>query len=227
MEEKEILDLISGNQGLVEKYHKFKRNALIARNPNARWCPTPECDTVMEGSSFQPRLECPKCHKAICFNCNQPWHGRQKCEEVLDEQYSDWARGKDVQTCPQCRVRIEKDLGCNHMTCFSCKYEFCWLCRGRYYSGHFAPYNPFGCPGAQFVFEGPDAYRPGIIARNLWRLLVFAGLCVGFALAVAGAAIVLALAVVGIIPFICYKLYRYYRPAVLLNRRGRRRHLED
>ncbi|GMS90670.1 hypothetical protein PENTCL1PPCAC_12845, partial [Pristionchus entomophagus] len=33
---------------------------------------------------------------------------------------------------PQIQVAIEKNGGCNHMTCSqaSCKYEFCWICMG-------------------------------------------------------------------------------------------------
>ena len=36
------------------------------------------------------------------------------------------------------------------MTCISCHYEFCWICKGKYSSNHFSQWNIFGCPGAQY-----------------------------------------------------------------------------
>lgn len=34
--------------------------------------------------------------------------------------------------CPKCKVRIEKDGGCDHMTCAQCQYEFCYQCLANY-----------------------------------------------------------------------------------------------
>ncbi|EQC26260.1 hypothetical protein SDRG_15921 [Saprolegnia diclina VS20] len=34
---------------------------------------------------------------------------------------------KQFKRCPRCTVRIEKDGGCNHMTC-NCGQHFCWIC---------------------------------------------------------------------------------------------------
>ena len=48
----------------------------------------------------------------------------------MKDQLQGWAdENKDnVSFCPTCRTRIEKNMGCNHMTCGFCKYEFCWAC---------------------------------------------------------------------------------------------------
>uniref|UniRef100_A0A8C6UPQ6 RING-type domain-containing protein n=1 Tax=Neogobius melanostomus TaxID=47308 RepID=A0A8C6UPQ6_9GOBI len=32
------------------------------------------------------------------------------------------------KTCPHCFSHIEKNGGCNHMTCSQCKRQFCWIC---------------------------------------------------------------------------------------------------
>lgn len=44
---------------------------------------------------------------------------------------------KHTKPCPQCGTAIEKNLGCNHMTCKKCGYEWCWTCNGKYTSTHY------------------------------------------------------------------------------------------
>jgi len=34
----------------------------------------------------------------------------------------------NTKECAKCASTIEKNGGCNHMTCKKCKYEFCWVC---------------------------------------------------------------------------------------------------
>lgn len=49
--------------------------------------------------------------------------------------------------CPECFIVIEKENGCNHMTCNYCYYEFCWLCLKAYSNDHYSYFNYNGCPG--------------------------------------------------------------------------------
>jgi hypothetical protein len=34
----------------------------------------------------------------------------------------------NTKRCPRCKTPIEKDEGCNHMSCRNCRKEFCWIC---------------------------------------------------------------------------------------------------
>lgn len=52
----------------------------------------------------------------------------QKCKE--DSETASWI-SKHTKDCPKCQSPIEKNGGCNHMTCKKCLYEFCWVCMGR------------------------------------------------------------------------------------------------
>eukprot|EP00455_Lapot_gusevi_P048641 TRINITY_DN6758_c0_g1_i1.p1 TRINITY_DN6758_c0_g1~~TRINITY_DN6758_c0_g1_i1.p1 ORF type:complete len:550 (-),score=-20.03 TRINITY_DN6758_c0_g1_i1:24-1673(-) len=149
------------------KYLQFARNHEVRINPLARFCPRPGCDNILYGRKQEKRLACEKCNYVMCFECNNEYHGNTDCNRHLDRLVDEWAVGKDVQPCPQCRTPIEKTEGCNHMSC-SCGYQFCWLCRGRYYDGHFLELNPFGCPGQQF-----SDYRPNFLLRMLIRLVWF------------------------------------------------------
>ncbi|KAK3315464.1 hypothetical protein B0H66DRAFT_628584 [Apodospora peruviana] len=40
--------------------------------------------------------------------------------------------GSTTKPCPGCQAPIEKNSGCAHMTCTTCKHEFCWDCLAGY-----------------------------------------------------------------------------------------------
>ncbi|KAH8832357.1 RING-5 domain-containing protein [Flagelloscypha sp. PMI_526] len=86
-------------------------------------------------------------HK-FCFGCNIDTDHRpvvcsvtkmwmKKCAD--DSETANWIKG-NTKECTKCQSTIEKNGGCNHMTCRKCRHEFCWICLGLW-SEHTNSYN--------------------------------------------------------------------------------------
>jgi ariadne-1 len=123
-----------------DKKQKFKTwliDNLIQGNRHLRWCPTPSCHRAVEykGGGMM-EIFC-HCGSVFCFKCGYEGHRPADCEIVekwvqknsTDAENVNWIIA-NTKKCPKCNVFIEKNQGCNHMTCRNCKFEFCWLCKG-------------------------------------------------------------------------------------------------
>lgn len=131
----ELLTALLGAE-LLAKYVRFRRNQQIETNPNVRHCPQPDCQGYAEGGVERPKLACNTCGHAYCFYCQQPWHQGSPCRLEEDRLLDYWARNNHVKFCPNCKRRVEKMSGCDHMTCVKCRYEWCWKCGCEYTSSH-------------------------------------------------------------------------------------------
>jgi ariadne-2 len=81
------------------------------------------------------RVLCNSCNNQYCFLCSLPYHAPTSCQIIrswnLKCQDDSETRNyllAHTQDCPKCKVCIEKNGGCSHMTCNRCKHEFCWVC---------------------------------------------------------------------------------------------------
>uniref|UniRef100_A0A0G4FSM7 RBR-type E3 ubiquitin transferase n=1 Tax=Chromera velia CCMP2878 TaxID=1169474 RepID=A0A0G4FSM7_9ALVE len=137
------------------------------------------------GRNRTPEADCPVCKTSLCSLCGTPAHRGQPCPAPspveLAEAGSDAGMGLGaytreeghvVQLCPRCGVRTEKTGGCNHITCTSCRLDWCWLCRREYSDIHYKPWNLFGCPGMQSIGLQPS----GILTRLGMKAVLFIGL---------------------------------------------------
>ena len=142
-----ILNHIQGNKDLIEKYKKFKKRKEIINDKNKKLCPHPNCDSFLEKSNLSKYIKCENGHK-YCFDCLKKPHGQKSCDYEQERQFFNWSKSKKLKRCPRCHMFIKKNEGCNHMTCASCQYQWCWLCEGKFEYGHY----DFGvCKGLQFA----------------------------------------------------------------------------
>ena len=111
-------------------------------------------------------FRCNACNYRWCLACEAPWHDGQTCKQykrhVKNEKKSDAKIHATTKACPRCKSRIEKNKGCDHMTCkwstvalasvslaassflgipgictdhslgTRCMHDFCWLCFADY-----------------------------------------------------------------------------------------------
>lgn len=100
------------------------------------YCPAPDCSMFFYKDEISSdKLNCPLCQNDICINCNTVYHQGLTCEMYQgsknDPDYSFKVWQKTVtqcKRCPKCKTAIEKNGGCDHMTCNSCGSHFCWQC---------------------------------------------------------------------------------------------------
>ncbi|ETV99617.1 hypothetical protein H310_08268 [Aphanomyces invadans] len=86
-------------------------------------CPKCQCRECF-GSKYSNnrRLTCTECRSAWCIDCGQTYHyfATKGCS---DRSFRQWRAKHHIKPCPNCKRFIEKNEGCNHMTCTQCKKE--------------------------------------------------------------------------------------------------------
>merc|ERR1712176_47550 len=115
-----------------------------------------DCPLTYEGVEDLDYTNCrslrqPKKAHRFCFTCGEGVHWPLTCERLaewkqrvtdeigkVDDGNGDpdfnelaqkiWLKA-NTRPCPKCKAPIEKNDGCNHMVCHSCRHEFCWICR--------------------------------------------------------------------------------------------------
>ena len=99
----------------------FRQNVKIATDRNVKHCPSPNCKQFVDISSLNSqKVDCPKCKNAFCKECSFSWHPDKTCQKLREEVYGEWAGNYNSNKCPNCLSHVEKDEGCDHMTCAFC-----------------------------------------------------------------------------------------------------------
>lgn len=128
---------------LNDRYRQLLNKTYVQDNDHLKWCPAPYCENAVscgvkkkDLGKIVPTVAC-SCGYRFCFGCILTDHQPAPCELVKmwlkkcadDSETANWISA-NTKECPKCNSTIEKNGGCNHMTCRKCKYEFCWMCMG-------------------------------------------------------------------------------------------------
>ena len=118
-----------------EKYTERINDRSVSKAHTVKRCANKSCNLLISIDSITRlgTVKCP-CGTETCWHCNEEFHFPCSCEfaQTWRSKWSDvvdslWIR-ENTKMCPKCHVSIEKNGGCNHMTCGSCQHEFCWIC---------------------------------------------------------------------------------------------------
>eukprot|EP01120_Amphizonella_sp_Union-15-10_P002490 TRINITY_DN1273_c0_g1_i4.p1 TRINITY_DN1273_c0_g1~~TRINITY_DN1273_c0_g1_i4.p1 ORF type:complete len:614 (+),score=95.91 TRINITY_DN1273_c0_g1_i4:141-1982(+) len=132
------------SSSLYNKYTRFLSKTLVEDNPYLKWCPSVRCKNILRSDSIHAKLVVCSCGFKFCFVCGDEAHVPATCVMMKewikkskdDSETFNWLN-VNTKDCPKCQSAIEKNGGCNHMTCRNCRHEFCWLCFGPW-GGHSA-----------------------------------------------------------------------------------------
>jgi ariadne-1 len=135
----------------VKKLDSQMLESALAEDPSIVWCPKPDCGCAMSVEDLeQLAVTCAKCQFKFCRSCRVEWHADTTCRAYqrwaqtngqADAKFDAWAK-RNARVCPHCHRWIVKTGGCNHMTCKSCRQEFCWACGGKWLIGHICGVAP-------------------------------------------------------------------------------------
>jgi IBR domain, a half RING-finger domain len=124
-------------------YDKLVLRRALEKMKDFRWCGHAGCGCgQIHANPSYPKMTCHACRKITCFRHQCPWHENRTCDQYeRDSQKSEevallqYIQSNKVMRCPKCKHGIEKNQGCDHMTCkkpYGCGAEFCYRCGADY-----------------------------------------------------------------------------------------------
>lgn len=127
----------------LQKFLSYQLRSFVESNKLTRWCPGKGCERVACAQTASAMEQddnvahCDGCCSSFCMICGEEPHAPSGCRDLgfwnekcrNESETANWILA-NTKSCPKCVSRIEKNSGCNHMTCQRCKHEFCWICMG-------------------------------------------------------------------------------------------------
>ena len=108
----------------INKFLNLNINRFIS-------CMTPDCPEIF--SIKTKTINCNVCRQEYCTLCKEEGHIGMSCKiynkyKTGDLLFKLYLNENDVRPCPECKINIEKNEGCQHMSCIQCQKHICWVC---------------------------------------------------------------------------------------------------
>jgi hypothetical protein len=138
-------------RGSMNKILNISLSLFVAQgngNRKIKFCPTPDCSGLfLESKTAGTTLPCYECKTNLCTYCGTFSHLDISCSQFqrrlaelgdIDMCVKMWmALNFDIRKiCPNCKMGIEKDGGCNNVNCRNCHTYVCWKCLNCYARSH-------------------------------------------------------------------------------------------
>jgi hypothetical protein len=131
---------------VLDKWDESAVESFVLRCPQFSFCPGPDCPIVARLAADVPKthtVSCASCRTLFCFQCGRDPHRPVTCDvlkryESIMQEVMDKKREIENMTkgCPVCTIKIQKNGGCNHMSCTQCGHQFCWVCMSPNWADH-------------------------------------------------------------------------------------------
>ncbi|KAI9658326.1 MAG: hypothetical protein M1821_002459 [Bathelium mastoideum] len=112
---------------------QYERMQLERATPNPLYCANQRCGQFIPPTHYQGPDEamCDHCDHITCRLCRTPAHGNRVCpQDEGARQVERLANDRGWRRCPGCGEMVERDYGCNHMTC-RCGSQWCYVCTAQ------------------------------------------------------------------------------------------------
>ncbi|XP_015948237.2 E3 ubiquitin-protein ligase RSL1 [Arachis duranensis] len=125
---------------VFERWENALCENLVLATSKKFYCPFKDCSAMLvndDGNEVVTCSECPHCHRLFCARCRVAWHAGMECGEFMslnenerekeDLMVINLAKAKRWRRCSKCRIYVEKNEGCSHISC-RCGHHFCYAC---------------------------------------------------------------------------------------------------
>ena len=143
MSHEDLKDLMTISQ--FDKYDRALLENHLRRTADFHWCS--ECEDGGFYNEFQYNdagayanagicsiMQCNSCPAKFCNICSlKIGEGEEESHKETCKGYASLLHIKSLsKICPNCKIFVQHEGGCSHMTCTFCKYQFCYICLGPY-----------------------------------------------------------------------------------------------